>query len=206
MLYAFSTPSMSSVYICSLVITVSEAKTVCASASTVLSTRPAAAIHTSLNLLPVMSSSFLCTSSIVAATLPISCICPSSIALVWCSLDTCATTTKPFVLFLNPTVPTMLLVPMSSPNTSCSGTPSIFTLPACLELSAIRTSIYTFSICQSIGSNPFSLRKSLVLLKCLHPKNPLYADSGLGCGAFSIRCLGFVSIGILLCAGFPHSR
>ena len=34
----------------------------------------------------------------------------------------------------------------------------------------------------------------------------LYADSGLGCGAFKIKCLGFVSIGILLCAGFPHKR
>ena len=32
------------------------------------------------------------------------------------------------------------------------------------------------------------------------------ADSGLGCGAFRIRCFGLVSMGILLCAGRPHNR
>ena len=64
---------------------------------------------------------------------------------------------------------------------------------------------YIFSICQSIGSTPFACKNSFALLKCLHPKNPRYADSGLGCGAVKIRCFGLVSIGILLCAGLPHS-
>ena len=36
------------------------------------------------------------------------------------------------------------------------------------------------SICQSIGSTPFALRKSFVWLKGLLPKNPRNADSGLG--------------------------
>src|SRR3546814_3548952 len=40
---------------------------------------------------------------------------------------------------------------------------------------------------QSIGSCPFAFRKSFALLKCLHPKKPLWADSGDGCGAFSTR-------------------
>lgn len=64
---------------------------------------------------------------------------------------------------------------------------------------------YTFSICQSTGCMPCSSRKAFAWLKCLHPKNPRYADSGLGCGAFKIRCFGLFSIGILLCAGLPHS-
>lgn len=67
------------------------------------------------------------------------------------------------------------------------------------------TNFYIFSICQSIGDMPCSCKNSLAWLKCLQPKNPLYADSGLGCGALSIRCLGLVSIGILLCAGLPQS-
>ena len=46
---------------------------------------------------------------------------------------------------------------------------------------------YTFSICQSIGSNPCSFKNAFALLKCLHPKNPRYAERGLGCGAFKIR-------------------
>ena len=66
--------------------------------------------------------------------------------------------------------------------------------------------IYIFSICQSIGSAPFAFRNSLHWLKCRQPKKPRYADNGLGCGAFKIRCFGFVSIGILLCAGRPQSR
>ena len=64
---------------------------------------------------------------------------------------------------------------------------------------------YIFSICQSIGSAPFAFKNSLALLKCLQPKKPLYAESGLGWGAVSIRCFGLVSIGILLCAGLPQS-
>ena len=55
-------------------------------------------------------------------------------------------------------------------------------------------------------STPFAFKKSFAWLKCLHPKNPLCADNGLGCAAFKIRCFGLVSIGILRCAGFPQSR
>ena len=64
---------------------------------------------------------------------------------------------------------------------------------------------YKFSICQSIGSTPLASRNSLHWLKCLHPKNPLYADRGLGCGALRIRCLGLLSIAAFFCAGLPHS-
>ena len=37
-----------------------------------------------------------------------------------------------------------------------------------------------FSICQSIDVHPFDVKNSFALLKCLQPKNPLYAESGLG--------------------------
>ena len=40
--------------------------------------------------------------------------------------------------------------------------------------------LFLRSICQSIGSTPFCTKNSLVLLKCLQPKNPRYADNGLG--------------------------
>ena len=48
----------------------------------------------------------------------------------------------------------------------------------------------TFSICQSMGSIPFSSRYRLVFEKGLLPKNPRYADKGLGCGDFNTRCFG----------------
>ena len=60
---------------------------------------------------------------------------------------------------------------------------------------------YIFSICQSIGSTPLAFKNSLHWLKCLHPKKPLYADNGLGCGALRIRCFGLLSIDAFLCAG-----
>ena len=34
--------------------------------------------------------------------------------------------------------------------------------------------------CQSIGVSPFFIKKSLHFEKCLQPKNPRYADKGLG--------------------------
>ena len=61
-----------------------------------------------------------------------------------------------------------------------------------------------FSICQSIGSKWFLIKKSLVLLNGLLPKKPLYADNGLGCGASKIKCAGLFSIAFFLCAGAPH--
>ena len=45
----------------------------------------------------------------------------------------------------------------------------------------------TFSICQSISDTPCSLRNALAFEKGLLPKKPLYAESGLGCGAFRMR-------------------
>ena len=49
--------------------------------------------------------------------------------------------------------------------------------------------LYNSSICQSIGASPFFSRNALVWLKCLQPKNPRYADNGLGCGASKILSL-----------------
>ena len=40
--------------------------------------------------------------------------------------------------------------------------------------------LYIFSICQSTGIRPCSVKNELVLLTGLLPKNPLDADSGLG--------------------------
>ena len=54
-------------------------------------------------------------------------------------------------------------------------------------------SFLIFSICQSMGASPVFSRNSLVWLKCLHPKNPLGADSGLGCAA-DTSCFGLFSI------------
>src|SRR3546814_20654885 len=58
---------------------------------------------------------------------------------------------------------------------------------------------------QSIGSCPFAFRKSFALLKCLHPKKPLWADSGDGCGAFSTRWRTVTTFAAFFCAWRPHS-
>ncbi len=42
---------------------------------------------------------------------------------------------------------------------------------------------------QSISVLPVSLSNSLHFEKCLQPKNPVLAEKGEGCGAFSIICL-----------------
>ena len=60
-------------------------------------------------------------------------------------------------------------------------------------------------ISHSIGLAPCSIRNSFAFEKCLQPKNPRYAESGLGCGAIKIKCFGLLSMGIFFCAGFPHS-
>ena len=67
-------------------------------------------------------------------------------------------------------------------------------------------SFLIFSICQSMGASPFFSRNSLVWLKCLHPKNPLDADSGLGCAAVSTSCFGLFSIAFFIWAGLPQRR
>ncbi len=54
--------------------------------------------------------------------------------------------------------------------------------------------------CQSTGVIPFLTRKSFAFEKCLHPKKPYEAESGLGCAAVSTRCLSDVISGILLFA------
>src|SRR3546814_707243 len=56
---------------------------------------------------------------------------------------------------------------------------------------------------QSIGSCPFAFRKSFALLKCLHPKKPLWADSGDGCGAFSTRWRPVSTFAAFFCAWLP---
>ena len=63
----------------------------------------------------------------------------------------------------------------------------------------------SYSICQSIGVTPFFSRNSLVLLNGLLPKNPLYAESGLGCGLRMIRCFGLSSLAAFSPAGRPQS-
>lgn len=63
----------------------------------------------------------------------------------------------------------------------------------------------SFSICQSIGSIPCMIKKELHFEKCLHPKNPRYAESGDGCGASRIKCFGLLSIAFFALAGLPQS-
>ena len=45
-----------------------------------------------------------------------------------------------------------------------------------------------------------------VFEKCLHPKNPLYADSGLGCAHLSTRWDGLVISVLFVPALAPHSK
>ena len=69
--------------------------------------------------------------------------------------------------------------------------------------------IPTPSICQSIDQStfsPYSARNALTREKCLQPKNPANADSGLGCGASRTRCLVRSIKGFLLLAFDPHKR
>ena len=54
--------------------------------------------------------------------------------------------------------------------------------------------------------NPLDFKNSLVCEKCLHPKNPRYADSGEGCGAFKIKWLGLLSFAHFFAAGEPHNK
>ena len=97
--------------------TVSSAYSYSTCVVTVLSTRPAAAIQTSVRGSPICSSSSAFTAEIVRATRPISWICPSSIARVSCCLTHCATTLNSSSPVRYPTVPTILRVPISKPNT-----------------------------------------------------------------------------------------
>lgn len=62
----------------------------------------------------------------------------------------------------------------------------------------------TFYFDQSIGFILFFIKKSLVFENGFEPKNPLYAENGLGCGDSKIKCLGFVIKTFLLRANFPH--
>lgn len=62
----------------------------------------------------------------------------------------------------------------------------------------------TFYFDQSIGFMLFFIKKSLVFENGFEPKNPLYAENGLGCGDSNIKCLGFVIKTFLLRAKFPH--
>lgn len=52
---------------------------------------------------------------------------------------------------------------------------------------------------------PFLIKNSLVLEKCLQPKN-LPPASGLGCAAFKTMCCGLFMSLSLACASFPHSK
>ena len=47
-------------------------------------------------------------------------------------------------------------------------------------------------------------KKLLTLEKGRLPKNPLYAESGLGCADSTIKCFGLVIITFLARAGRPH--
>lgn len=49
------------------------------------------------------------------------------------------------------------------------------------------------------------IKKSLHLLKCLQPKNPEFAENGLGWLAVKIKWFGLFSIGIKDLAWLPHS-
>jgi len=49
--------------------------------------------------------------------------------------------------------------------------------------------ICSFANFQSIPFSPFFSRYSLVLMKWLHPKNPLNAEKGDGWAAINTRCL-----------------
>ena len=47
---------------------------------------------------------------------------------------------------------------------------------------------FELSILQSIGVLPSRISISFVFEKCLHPKNPLSAENGDGCGDINMKC------------------
>ena len=63
---------------------------------------------------------------------------------------------------------------------------------------------YHCSISQLTADIPCLSRKSLAREKYLPPKNPLYADNGLGCTPAITRCFLFVISGSLDLALDPH--
>ena len=62
----------------------------------------------------------------------------------------------------------------------------------------------TFYFDQSIGFMLFFIKKSLVFEKGFDPKNPLYAENGIGWCDSNIKCLGFGIKTFLLRAKLPH--
>lgn len=62
-----------------------------------------------------------------------------------------------------------------------------------------------FQVRQSIGVSPRLSKKRLHFEKCLHPKNPLYAESGEGCTLSRTKCCGLVMSAFLLRAFPPQS-
>lgn len=51
----------------------------------------------------------------------------------------------------------------------------------------------------------FFIKKLFVFEKGLLPKNPEFAENGLGCGLSIIKCLEFVMNTFLFLAKLPHS-
>jgi len=59
--------------------------------------------------------------------------------------------------------------------------------------------------CQSIWAKSCSFNHLLAFEKCLHPKNPLLAESGLGWAAFNRQCLEGLILLAFFCDGNPHN-
>ena len=79
------------------------------------------------------------------------------------------------------------ITPIDTLNTNFNKTTATITENINAKISKIVSfPSYMFFICQSIDCSPFFIKISLAFEKCLHPKKPLYADNGLGCGAFNI--------------------
>lgn len=87
----------------------------------------------------------------------------------------------------------------------CLGTLTFFRTEKNALCRRAKCCFYKSGICQSIGSCPCCSKIRFVLEKGLLPKKPRWADSGLGWGAFKIKCFDVSMSACFAWADAPHN-